>query len=132
LEVAPSLSHTAQAQVDGTTLLASKIATALTKSPSTIAEGIAMDWKDWFQKQLAQMSDHANDQKLKHEISRELKHDIVIEDLGTQESETLSLPELMDTLLAISEEEVEEVSGKPYRELEVFFGLCFKCLTLWL
>jgi hypothetical protein len=80
-----------------------------------------MDWKDWFRKQLAQMSDHANDQKLKHEISRELKHDIVIEDLGAQESETLSLPELMDALLAISEEEVEEVSGKPYRELEVFF-----------
>ncbi|KAJ7349706.1 hypothetical protein DFH08DRAFT_935700 [Mycena albidolilacea] len=134
LEVAPSLSHTAQAQVDGTTFLASKIATALTKSPSAIAEGLEMDWKDWFRKQLAQMSDHANDQKLKHEISSEVKHDIVIEDLGVQESETLSLAELMDALLAISEEEVEELGDDTYNSLSddlqiladflIFAGCC--------
>ncbi|KAF8164237.1 hypothetical protein K438DRAFT_1617709 [Mycena galopus ATCC 62051] len=116
VEVAPSLSHTSQAQVDGTKHIAFKIAKALTNSPSAITARLTMDWKDWFRQQIAQMSDHANDQKSKHAITGELKHDILIEDLGAEEADALSPEELIDALLAISEEEVEERSGKPCSE----------------
>ncbi|KAF8176413.1 hypothetical protein K438DRAFT_1770609 [Mycena galopus ATCC 62051] len=63
-------------------LLAAKIAAVATITPSSVATGIKIDWKEWFQKQIAQMSDYAADQARKHELTVELKHKIVIEDLG--------------------------------------------------
>ncbi|KAJ6478921.1 hypothetical protein C8R45DRAFT_1216323 [Mycena sanguinolenta] len=117
VEVAPSLRHTAQAQVDGTKLIASKIARAVTNSPSAIAEGLTMEWKEWFRKQLAQMSDHAADQHLKHELTAELKHEILIEDLGAEETCTWTANELMDAILAVSGEEIEAKCGKSAEEL---------------
>ncbi|KAF8145000.1 hypothetical protein K438DRAFT_1992258 [Mycena galopus ATCC 62051] len=104
-------------QVDGTKLLAAKIAAVTTNTPSSVAAGITMDWREWFRKQIAQMSDHAADQARKHELTAELKHEIVIEDLGVQELESRSIVELLDALLLISDEEVQEKSGKPYDEL---------------
>jgi hypothetical protein len=117
LEVAPSLRHTAQAQVDGTKLLATKIAKAVTNSPSAVAEGLTMDYKDWFRKQIGQMADHAADQRLKFEIVGEIKHEILIEDLGAEETSTWAPDELIEALLAISKEEVESIAGKPCDEL---------------
>ncbi|KAJ7820507.1 hypothetical protein B0H14DRAFT_3876268 [Mycena olivaceomarginata] len=86
-----------------------KIADATTNAPSSISRGITMDWKDWFRKQLEQMADHAADQGRKHEL--------IIEDLGEQESGAFSIAELFDALLAISEEEIQEKSGKDYNDL---------------
>jgi hypothetical protein len=79
-----------------------------------------MSWQDWFRKELAQMSDHANDQKAKKDEKDDLKHQILIEDLGSQEAEALSIEELLDALLAISQDEIEEKSGKSFNELYVF------------
>lgn len=129
LEVAPSLSHTSQAQVDGTKLLAAKIADATTHAPSSVSQGITIDWKDWFRKQLAQMSDHAADQARKHDLSAKLKHEIVIEDLGAQESESLTLEELSAALLAISGEEIEAKAGKPLGDLSVTGSMNISWLT---
>jgi hypothetical protein len=120
LEVAPSLSHTAHSQVEGEKLLAMKVAAAFTNCPSSKAAGISMSWQDWFRKELAQMSDHANDQKAKKDEKDDLKHQILIEDLGSQEAEALSIEELLDALLAISQDEIEEKSGKSFDELYVF------------
>jgi hypothetical protein len=105
-------------------MLAAKIADATMNAPSSISRGITMDWKDWFRKQLAQMADHAADQGRKHELTSELKHSIIIEDLGEQESGAFSIAELFDALLAISEEEIQEKSGKDYDDLwgDLFLG----------
>ncbi|KAJ7347067.1 hypothetical protein DFH08DRAFT_700045 [Mycena albidolilacea] len=117
LEVETSLSHTLEVQLDGTKMLAAKIADATMNAPSSISRSITMDWKDWFRKQLAQMADHAADQGRKHELTSELKHSIIIEDLGEQESGAFSIAELFDALLAISEEEIQKNSGKDYNDL---------------
>jgi hypothetical protein len=98
-------------------MLAAKIADTTTNAPSSISRGITMDWKDWFWKQLVQMADHVADQGRKHKLTLELKHSIIIEDLGEQESGTFSIAELFDALLAISEEEIQEKSGKDYNNL---------------
>jgi hypothetical protein len=120
LEVAPSLSHTAHSQVEGEKLLAMKVAAAFTNCPSSKAAGISMSWQDWFRKELAQMSDHANDQKAKKDEKDDVKHQILIEDLGSQEAEALSVEELLNAVLAISQDEIEEKSGKSFDELYVF------------
>jgi hypothetical protein len=97
-----------------------KVAAAFTNCPSSKAAGISMSWQDWFRKELAQMSDHANDQKAKKDEKDILKHQILIEDLGSQEAEALSIEELLDALLAILQDEIEEKSGKSFDELYVF------------
>jgi hypothetical protein len=97
-----------------------KVAAAFTNCPSSKAAGISMSWQDWFRKELAQMSDHANDQKAKKDEKDDLKHQILIEDLGSQEAEALSVEELLDAVLAISQDEIEEKSGKSFDELYVF------------
>jgi hypothetical protein len=90
-----------------------------------------MDWQDWFRKELAQMSDHANDQKAKKDEKDDLKHQILIEDLGSQEAEALSVEELLDALLAISQEEIEEKSGKSFDELYYFQVLLCICHSIY-
>ncbi|KAJ7814784.1 hypothetical protein B0H14DRAFT_3476798 [Mycena olivaceomarginata] len=58
-------------------------------------------------------------QRLKFEIVGEIKHEILIEDLGAEEEETSTWApdELIEALLAISKEEVESIAGKPCDEL---------------
>ena len=121
MAVAPTLAHTAVAQVDHSRSFGNRIAGAYSESPLAKRDGNHMDIDDYLRKQIGQVSDHASDQKKKFALTQDIKKELLLRDLGEEHMDALTTTELLHAILAVSNEEITDSSGRDIDSLWVVF-----------
>lgn len=111
-EVIPALDHTAQTQANSSYEFAARVSGVYSNSPMAAREGKVFTGDDFLLKENAGHGDHAADAQLRHKLKGKRKQEILINQFADREMNMMTIGQIAEVALGISEEDLIKAAPK--------------------